>query len=131
VEVEQRNILRSVDFAVVAVLLAALGAGLAALLYITSCQASVETDPNTRRYLLRLAWLSLAMLLLTVLIFTWVVVRYAAYRFRRSKPRQPTPYVDAWALAGQRYRVDEHPEDVGDELDWGQDRPEGHEGEKS
>lgn len=130
-EIEQRKILRSIDFAIVAVLLVALGAGLGALLYITSSQASVETEPRTRGYLLRLAWLSLAMLLLTVLIFTWVVVRYAAHRFKRSKPHEPTAYVDAWALAGRRYRVEDHPEDLGDDdLDWGQDRPEKPEGDK-
>ncbi len=106
-----------------AVTLAAMGAGLAALLYITSSQAAIETDPNTRRYLLRLAWLSLAMLLLMVLIFTWVLLRYLASRRNRSNRPPSTPYVDAWALAGQRYKLKDHPQDLGEESEWEPDKP--------
>jgi hypothetical protein len=131
VDIERRNILRSVDFAIVAVTLAALGAGLATLLYITSSQAAIETDPHTRRYLFRLAWLSLAMLLLTVMIFTWVLLRYLAHRLGRAKRPPPTPYVDAWSLAGQRYKLKDHPQDLGDESEWEPDqKPPKEEGEK-
>ena len=45
-----------------------------------------------------------------VVVFVWLVVRRVSVRMRqRRRPAEPTPYLDAWALAGQRFKLS--PED--------------------
>ena len=51
-------LLRSVNFAVLAIVLVGAGVALGALSYITAGYAATETHPATRRFLARLAWMS-------------------------------------------------------------------------
>ncbi|MCJ7545188.1 MAG: hypothetical protein MUP47_11635 [Phycisphaerae bacterium] len=104
--IDRPSVLRSVDFAIVAISLAVIGTALGCLVFITTGHAAAATDPNVRRYLLRLAWISLTLLLFVVLVFVWLVVRRVSLRMRqRRQPAEPTPYLDAWALAGKRFKL--------------------------
>lgn len=104
--IDRPSVLRSIDFAIVAISLAVIGTALGCLVFITTSHAAAATDPNVRRYLLRLAWISLTLLLFVVLVFVWLVVRRVSLLMRqRRRPAEPTPYLDAWALAGKRFKL--------------------------
>ena len=99
--------LRVVRFVVVAGGLCAMAVCLGVLLMLVLRQAqAVEGD--ARHYLVRLAWVCLVMLLLTLLILLWVAGRFVLDLMRAQRPPEPTPYVDAWAEAGRRFRLEDH-----------------------
>ena len=95
---------RTVRFALLTSVLALMAVVLCALLFIT-LRATLRAAPDLRDYLGRLAWLCLAMLLLTLLGLVWIVVRYAIHRTRPPSRHEPTEYVDAWAIAGKRFKL--------------------------
>lgn len=104
--IDRPSTLPSIDFAIVAISLAVIGTALGCLVFVTADHAAATTDPATRRYLARLAWMSLALLMLVVVLFVWLVVRRISARVRhRRRPAGPTPYLDAWTLAGQRFKL--------------------------
>ncbi len=70
-----------------------------------------------QRWLLRMAWLSAALLGLTLVLLLWAVVRYVKFRTYAAQRSRPTPYVDAWALAGKRFQLDDEEEEQDDEPD--------------
>ena len=77
-----------------------------AMAYITANQAAVETDPNLRRSLARLAWMSLTLLLILVVALTWTIIRHiSARRSANVTKPPPTLYIDAWKLAGRRFQL--------------------------
>jgi membrane protein implicated in regulation of membrane protease activity len=116
--INRPSTLRSIDFAIAAISLAVIGTSLGCLVFIAIGHASTASEPAVRRYLLRLAWISLTLLLFVVLVFAWLVVRRVSARMReRRRTPQPTPYLDAWALAGQRFKLSEEDERALAELD--------------
>jgi membrane protein implicated in regulation of membrane protease activity len=116
--------LRSIDFAIVTISLAVIGTALGCLLFITADQAAAAADPRVRRYLLRLSWITLTLLLLLVVLFAWLVARRVSLRLQqRRRPAEPTPYLDAWALAGQRFKLSAEQEKELDELEIEPPRP--------
>jgi hypothetical protein len=63
----------------------------------------------------RLALISLALLGVVLLVGLSVVTRYWGRAVSRRRDRQPTRHVDAWAVAGQRFRLSDQqgqPEDA-------------------
>jgi hypothetical protein len=90
-----------------------LAGGMGALLWITLDQAAAA-DNERRRGMLMIAWMSLAMLTLSLLLLLWAVLRWVRARQGPLKRAEPTPYVDAWSLAGQRMQT---PPDEDDEDD--------------
>jgi hypothetical protein len=98
---------RSVSFTFVVLGLVCIAAGQAAMLLITTRAAGEAGEEATRRLLLRLAWLSLVLLCLTLLLLLWAVIRHLRYQFRAELPVKRSKYVNAWALAGERFRLDE------------------------
>jgi hypothetical protein len=114
---------RSVSFGLVIVGQVAIAAGLVAMLVITIQGAVAISDPDARKLLLRLAWLSLLLLLLMLLLMVWAVIRHIRYRLRPAPPFKPTPYVNAWELAGKRFKLED--DDTEDE-DSGQWDPDGN-----
>jgi membrane protein implicated in regulation of membrane protease activity len=104
--INRPSVFRSIDFAIVAISLVVIGTALGCLVFITTGYAAAEKDPNVHRYLARLSWIALTLLLFVVVVFAWVVVRYVSLRLRqRSKLAEPTTYLDAWALAGKRFKL--------------------------
>jgi hypothetical protein len=119
------SILRRIDFAIVVISLVVIGTALGCLVFITSGYAAVEHDPNTHRYLARLSLISLILLLFVVFVFAWIVMRYVFLRLQhRGQPGRPTPYVDAWTLAGKRFKLSAEQEQELDELEIEPPRPE-------
>lgn len=64
-----------------------------------------------RKYMYRLVWVAVAVLSVDLVMMFWLTVRYLSARGRRHGERAATPYVDAWAAAGERFHVDEGDED--------------------
>jgi hypothetical protein len=89
--------------------------GVGSMMFITIDAASSAKDPSARKLLARLSWMSLVLLCLAMLMTVWVVLRHVRNRLRNdlSKPSEPTPYVNAWELAGKRFQLNEdnEPED--------------------
>ncbi len=116
--INRPSVFRSIDFAVVVISLVVIGTALGCLVFITTGHAAAEPDPNVRRYLARLSWIALTLLLFVVVVFVWMVVRYVSLRMRqRSKLAEPTTYLDAWTLAGKRFKLSPKDEQELAELD--------------
>jgi len=117
-EIEQTNRLRIAGFVVLTGALVLILAGCAAMLVIAT-RAAALADPHTKRVLARLAWLAAAILGLALLLLLWAVMRFVANRIRPRGQRTPTAYVNAWAVAGQRFKLQEADEeqDEGDQDD--------------
>ena len=109
-EIDRKRTLRAASFAVVVVMLTAICVGLAAMVAITT-QGAKQADGAARAYFYRMAWLSLALLALSVIVLVWVVIHHVSGRLGRKSPHPPTEYVDAWALAGKRFKLEEDEED--------------------
>jgi len=104
---------RSVSFGLVIAGQAAIAGGLVAMLIITTQGAAKIPDLAARELLLRLAWLSLLLLLLMLLMMVWTVIRHLRHRLQPARPFKPTPYVNAWELAGKRFQLED--DDLEDE----------------
>jgi len=104
--IEHPRLLRRIEFAVVVITLIVMATGLLCLMFIAAGHAAKESDVELRRTLARLAWMSFALAALVFLVLAWLVIRYVSHylRQRKAKP-QPTPYLDAWALAGERFKL--------------------------
>ena len=112
----QRRI-QAVNSIILIVALVAIAAGLAALTLLTARAAGqVKEPPEMQTALARLAWVAMLLLSFTLVLLLWAVMRFVRSRIRFSDERKPTPYVDAWALAGKRFRLPEV-DDEGDEKD--------------
>lgn len=89
--------------------LAVVATGMGCLLYVML--TSVEQVKTLHRPgLMRLAWLTLAVLGATLVLLLWAVIRAVGMRLR-PEHKGPTPYVDAWSIAGQRACAPKPPED--------------------
>jgi hypothetical protein len=108
--IQQARRSRTANFVVVVALLGLIVVGLAVLFAATAQGAGKAASPATQKYLVRLAWLSFALLATTLLLLSWVVAHYVLSRLR-PEGHPPTPYVDAWALAGKRLKVKAEPKE--------------------
>lgn len=126
-----RNLSRAVDLAVVVTFLVAMLSGLGVILAGMLTAASQADDQN-RQYHYQMAMVALGLLCLTLLVLVLVVMRYVRMRLRRSEPAQPTPYVNAWELSGQRFKLppegSEQDEDQAEGNDDGDDGKGGDDG---
>ena len=46
----------------------------------------------------------------TVVAFVWILMRFLGFRMLRPRGRTKTEHVDAWAVAGQRFKLSEEDE---------------------
>jgi len=102
---------RSASFVFVVLGLVAICAGLGAMLYVTTAAVGGVTDEPTRKLLLRLAWGSLALLCVALVLLMWAVLRHIRQAVTGSPPLPPSQYVNAWELAGKRFKLPEEDED--------------------
>ncbi len=105
---------RTVNFVVLLVMLGILTVGLGSLTYLATGAAPMAESDNMQKLLARLGWVSLSMLCITLLLLFWTVIRFYRHRFPSSHAASETPYVDAWSLAGERFKLEEE-DDPGSE----------------
>ena len=101
---------QSVSLAILIISLVVLVSGLGVLTLLTARAAGGAEDVLVRRFVGRLAWFSLALLGLTAVLLFWSVVRLFRSRVPPRRGRIRTPYVNAWELAGKRFKLEEHPD---------------------
>jgi membrane protein implicated in regulation of membrane protease activity len=103
-EVKQGKTSRAVSFAIGAIMLTAIGSAMGSLVFIMLSRAAGETQSDVRKFLYRMAVIAVVLFLLVVIVFVRMLCQYVSFRLKGEK-RPPTPYVDAWALAGKRYKL--------------------------
>jgi hypothetical protein len=117
---------RAASFAFVVLGLVAICAGLGAMLYVTTSAAGEVADPPTRKLLARLAWGSLTLLCVALVLLMWAVLRHIRQALAPSAPLPPSQYVNAWELAGKRFKLPDEDEDkwrTDDEEESGEEPP--------
>jgi len=108
VEIERTNRWRTISFVVLIALVTLMVAGCGVMLAIlTRAAQEAAASPDLQRVLARLALLSASILGLALILLLWSVMRFVGYRFRVRHERERTPYVNAWAVAGERFQLDE------------------------
>ena len=124
-DVETAETSRSVSFSLVVLGLVILGVGLGAMVAITTRAAMEIGDEPARKLLVRLAWISVTLLLITVLLLVWAVMRHIRYRLHSLPEPKPSQYVNAWELAGKRFKLEDGERDDEDsgEAENGDDEP--------
>lgn len=105
-EIDRQRTLHAASFAVVTVTLTAVCAGLVAMIVITT-RGAKEAEGARGHYFYRMAWLSLALLALSIVVLVWMVIHHVSGRLGRKSSRPPTQHVNAWALAGKRFKLEE------------------------
>jgi hypothetical protein len=95
---------RAVNFALTVTALV-FGAGSFAALMLITLRFADPADGPQQTYLLRMAQISAVLLALCLILLAWTLLRHL--RLPNRAERTQTPYVDAWAEAGRRFRFDE------------------------
>lgn len=113
---------RGVRTALYAGVSATLGAGVvyAVVMAGRMADAAIAAAPEHKGYLARLAWVCVVVAAMTAVALIWVVMRFLSFRLTGGDKRTPTEHVDAWKLAGQRFKLTEEDEDRL-ESTWGDD----------
>ena len=84
----------------------------------TGAARTLGIDAPERASLQRLAWLGVAVLSVVLLVLFWLTVRLLKAReLGRELPHPPAPYVDAWAAAGERFKLEDDEDDLPEEDD--------------
>ena len=109
-EVRRHSTARIVSSVIVTLLLAAMAAGLL-YVFLKAADAAAGADERTRADLGRLAWLGMALLSISAVLLFGSLVRTLRFCLRKQAPREPTPYVDAWAEAGRRIKLPDDEEE--------------------
>jgi len=104
-EVTSGGTTRTAHFVILIAALVVIVVGLAALTVLAAQAAGAVSDARVQKLLLRLAWLSLVLLGMTLVLLLWAAMRFVRSRIRFTKGRTETPYVDAWSLAGKRFKL--------------------------
>ena len=100
-------------------LLVLLVAGLTVSVFIASDGAGRADDEREKEAFLRLAVVSGVLLAMALVLLLWTFLRLALRWFHSPSLRRPTPFVDAWAEAGRRVRLEEDPPSAQQvQIDW-------------
>ena len=83
----------------------------AACLLSVSVRAVADADPNVQKGLARMAWLSMVVLGMSLLLLSWVLLRWIIYLVRPRQHAPHSPYINAWSLAGERFKLDRDDQD--------------------
>ena len=115
-EIDGTRASRLANFIISVVLLTVMVGGLVFLIVAaTEAAGNAGVDADTRKYWGRLAYVALILLALVIVVLFWTVVHFVARRNRGRQSHAPTPYVDAWAVAGRRFRLPAERDDAEDE----------------
>ncbi len=99
------------NYVIVTVGLGLICGGLTAIVVLTMRAAGAVGDPELRKSLMRLGWLSLALLGLAVVLLVWIVIRRIRLHLAHRPSQRASRYVNAWELAGKRIQVEEDEDD--------------------
>ena len=120
-DIEERRGGNTVSWVIaITMLVAVAGAQIYQIALTTTVAGEIELPG--RKYMHRLAWLALVVLSAELVVLFWLAVRFLVARSRLGEMHHSeTPYVDAWAAAGERFKLNEVDEDEApddpDELD--------------
>ncbi len=103
---------RTVSFIVLMVILLGGIAALGVLLLLLRRQITIA-EVDVRGGVARLAWICAALIGLTLLLVAWATIRYVRFRLHPGGARPSPPHIDAWSVAGQRFKLDETQKDPG------------------
>ena len=116
-EIDRSKTLSVLRHAILAVCLAAIAVGLGVMVFLAARQIPEAVGPK-RKYFSYVALTSVLLLGATLVALGWVLIRLVTDRLGARKARSVTPYVDAWSLAGKRFKLkagDEGEEEKGRE----------------
>ena len=110
-DIERRSKSSTVSWAIaITMLVAVAGAQIYQIALATTVAGKI--DLPERKYIHRLAWQALVVLSVDLVVLFWLAVRFFTARGRlRDVHQSRTPYVDAWAAAGERFKLDEADDD--------------------
>lgn len=110
-DIEERSGADTVSWVIaISVLVAIAGAQIYQIALATTVAGKI--DLSARKYMHRMAWLALVVLSVVLVVLFWLAVRFFVARSRlREKHHSETPYVDAWAAAGERFTLNEVDDD--------------------
>lgn len=107
---------RMTSFAVLAVALTAILSSLGMLWWALQSAQQAVSDPAEREYLAGMALVSGVLLIFALFCAGLLMIRYLSFRMRPPRPRrEQTEYVDAWKIAGQRFKLDDDRDEDEDE----------------
>ena len=124
-EMTSHRRLRRVTFVLSASILLGLILFVSAVLVVSLRQAGQETDARQEGWV-RLALLSVGILGVLLVVLVAIVSRRLAGAVSRRRRLEPTEHLDAWAVAGRRFRL---PPEQGDAEGPEGDAPDGEEHE--
>ena len=96
------------------VLLGVLVVALICLMMYAAYLAGRSNDETERGYYVRLALSMLALLGVVLVAIVWLMIRGIQRQLYSPHSRPRTEHVDAWAMAGQRYRNEDDRDDEDD-----------------
>ncbi len=96
---------RNISQIILIVMLAVMAGGLFVVTAMAANLAGEVENIDQRRVLARIAWVAISLMGLALVVLLWTVMRYFRSRMQLGQHREPTPYVDAWSLAGKRMQV--------------------------
>jgi len=115
-EIEFQRTRQWAKFLTLIVALVVMAAVLGTLIGVMLSYAKDSTGA-VRSWLMRSAIVCVAMLGLTLIVLVCVIMRFALRRIELPTGRTRTEHVDAWALAGKRFRLPDEDEDEDEEPD--------------
>lgn len=118
-EIDQaKKAARVVNLIVTVGLLVILAVGLGVIAVLSAQVAGHQATPTDRHLLGWLSAVALTLLAMVLVLLFWVVVRHVRARLNAGDEKKPTPYIDAWAESGKRFKLDKeedeprNPEDI-------------------
>lgn len=69
-------------------------------------------DEAARAFYFWFSLVALTLLATMVIVLVWMLLHHLSVRARTRGPSKPTQYVNAWELAGQRFQLEEEPDDT-------------------
>jgi hypothetical protein len=109
---DMKKAARVVNLVVTVGLLVILAVGLGVIV-VSSAQAVHHGDaPDRKAAFARVSAVAMALLAMVLVLLFWVVVRHVRARLHAGREKKPTPYVDAWAESGKRFKLDKEEYDT-------------------
>ena len=115
-EVEDAGRRRWVGLGLLCVWGLVMAGGLTSLL-IYAAGRSAAAPESERSYHLWFALVAVALLAMTLVVWAWMLAHRISARSGESKRRGRTKYINAWELAGKRFRLDDEDDEPEDDQD--------------